>query len=152
MTPAAIYTAVRDGLIAAALIFILLWVHRADTNSAKVANDKAVITQLQDNLATEQQWQSQREKADDQHAAEIAEVGARIDAQHSPVLVRIPAPPGALSGAAAAPASLHPAGGSTDAGSGVDIRPQLNQFEKRYEAAFADCRKVVSDWPTTQQH
>lgn len=149
MTPAAIYTAVRDALFAAALIFVLLWVHHADTNAAKVADLRAVTSQLQSNIATQQQWQTQREKADDQHAADIAAIGTRIDAQHDPIVLRLPAAPGALSSAAPAPSCLNPSGGAADTGSGVDIRPSINEFEKRYEAAFADCRKVVSDWPTT---
>lgn len=44
-------------------------------------------------------------------------------------------------------ASGHPSGGAADAGPSVDLRPQLAAFAVKYEAALADCRRLVAEWP-----
>jgi hypothetical protein len=105
------------------------------------------------------QWKTREANSDAQRVADMQAINDRIDAYSAPVIVRVPAYPGALPGPAAGALGVHPASGPTDSGSGsaatsggydIDIRPAVRAFEKRYETALAQCREVVADWPTLQ--
>lgn len=154
MTPTAIYTAVRDALIAAALGFILWYVHHADGNAAKVADLEGVEKQLTANAAQVAAWQKESIDANAQRASELAQVRSDIAAHSAPVYVmrNVPPGPGALPGAAAAARCPAPQGGGADAGPRgdlvpVDVRPELERFELKYEAALANCRAILNQWP-----
>lgn len=148
MTPAAIIALIRDVAIASALGFILWSLVHYGEDIVKIRELPALQRQLEANAAAEADWQKQRETADEQRSKDIASIGARIDNNHQPVIVRVPANPGAVPVAAGAPGSCPAAAGPADNGSGIDRRPAVNQFEHKYESALIECRNALAQWPT----
>jgi hypothetical protein len=155
MTPAQIVSAVRDLVILLALGAVLWYVHRADENAFKVADLTAVTKQLNTNAATAARYSKEASDAQSTLAQQMAATAAAVSSQSAPVLL-CPAAPGprAVSGptarAAGQPASpgrpnTGPRGDSVVAQ--VDIRPELNAFELKYEDALSSCRSVLDQWP-----
>lgn len=153
MSPTAIIALVRDVVIVAALGFILWYVHRADTNAVKVSDFQAVQKQITHNADQVAAWQKEATDANAQRQTEMAGIRSSIDSQRAPVLVcNRPASGSPVPRAPAAPAGGAAAGGTADAGprgdpQPVDVRPLVNQFELKYEAALASCRAVLNQWP-----
>ena len=153
MSPAAIYTAVRDLLILAVIGFIAFRVYTDGKNAAKVADMAAVQKQLAANAAQSAAWQKESSDANLKRQSELAQVSSAIGAQRAPVLVCPgPSSPGPLpshpTGAGGEPAAPRSADAGPRAGAAaIDIRPAINAFELKYERAFADCRSVLNQWP-----
>jgi len=143
VTIAQIMALVRDAVIVAAIAFFCWKLVDYGEDQVQVSEFRALQAQVLHNSQLQQQWNKQKEQADEQRIADLASIGARIDAQHAPIIVRVPAAsgPGPLPGPT-------PATGSADTGSGgIDIRPRINLFEHRYETALADCRAALAAWP-----
>lgn len=139
----------RDIGIALALGFIVWKIYGAGENAVKVNDIAALKTQLDDNSKTLARWAQESRDAQIQRAQQMDTVFAAVNAQRAPiVLLRDrPASPSPVPSAPAAAASPTTQAGGFDAGAGIDLRPQINRFEIKYEAAIADCRAVLAQWP-----
>jgi hypothetical protein len=150
MTPAAIYTGVRDLLIIVAIGFVLWKVYHAGVDANQVKDLQTTLSQVQVQGEQRQQWQQKQDDAETQHAKDLAAINARLDEQHTPVVVHLVAQPGTsqvLPSPASPPTGAAPGRGGADAGSGIDLRPWINAFEAKYEQEFADCRRLRDSWP-----
>jgi hypothetical protein len=147
MTPAMIWTIVRDAAVLAALGFVIWRLVDYGEDRVKSQDLKAVQAQIAQNSKQVASWQAQAEAANAKESQDLASVDAHIAANHAPIIVRVPTRAGPVPGAPACPAGADPNGGGADPGSGVDIRPALAAFETKYEKALADCRQVVDSWP-----
>jgi hypothetical protein len=157
MTPAEIYTAVRDLLILGVIGFIAWKVYELGADRVKLADMAAVTKQLNQNAAQVAAWQKESTDANAQRAAELAQVSRDIASHASPVYVVRNAPSsGTVPAPAPAPGCGAPGGGGAHAGPGgdpsaIDIRPQVALFEQRYEHALADCRALLNEWPQLEK-
>jgi hypothetical protein len=157
MSPAAIYTAVRDLVILAVIGFIAWQVYALGADRVKLADMAAVTKQLNQNAAQSAAWQKESTDANAQRAAELAQVSRDIASHASPVYVVRNAPSaGPVPAPATAAGCGAPAGGGAHAGPGddpsaIDIRPQIALFEQRYERALADCRALLNAWPQPEK-
>jgi hypothetical protein len=159
MTPAQIYTAVRDLVILVVIGFIAWRVYSDGENSVKAADMKAVQTQLKANSDQLAAWQKESTDANVQRATELAQVRTDIASHASQPVYVMRGPAGAGPVPSVAPATGCPAaaGGSANAGPGsnpgalVNVRPELEQFEQKYETALANCRDVLASWPTPEK-
>lgn len=153
MTPSQIIALVRDAVIVAALGFIVWRVYAAGENAVKASDVTALQKQLVSNAAQSAAWQKEQTDAEAQRQTEMAGIRSSIASQRAPVLVcSRPTSGSPVPGAAAAPAGGAPAGGPTDGRprgdpQPVDVRPLINQFELKYEAALASCRAILNQWP-----
>lgn len=152
MTPAQIIALIRDAAIVGALGFIAWKLIAYGEDRVKASDLVAVKRQISQNADQQAEWQKQQEQADAQRTQDMASLGARIDSNQRPVFVRGPASAGAVPDHSTAAASCPAAGGRPDDGPGIDIRASINEFEKRYEGALADCRDVFSQWPLSATH
>lgn len=154
MTPSAIITLVKDViiLIAVGLLIYLLISYGKDI--VKVSDLKEFQKQITRNAATEEQWRKDQTDAINANSKTLDKVNTVIDGQRAPVLVcrqptarqQLPADSGSAGGRPAPPGrtDLGPGGDSVAA---VDIRPQLNFLEHKYEKALSQCRALLDSWP-----
>jgi hypothetical protein len=153
MTPTAIIALVKDVviLIAAGLAVYLCVSYGKDF--VKIADMKALQVQLTQNALTETQWRKEQTDANTKRDTDLAKVADTIAGQRAPVyIMRGPASSGAVPNAACQASGPPASAGRTDAGRGsdrqpVDLRPQVNAFELKYETAIADCRAALDQWP-----
>jgi hypothetical protein len=145
----AIIALVRDGVILGALGYILWFIHHADANAAKVRDLSGVVAQLNANALQEAAWQRESKVAETQRQAELANIAGTIAAQRTPLFVRIPTNPDAVSGTPPSPSNHPPGAGGDVEGSGrdIDVRQRINAFETELEGHLADCRAVLNSWP-----
>lgn len=152
MTPAAYLAIARDVVIVGAVLAILWFVHRADTDHVKVADFKAVQTQLQENARDVAQNALQARQADEQRQKDLEQVSAAIAAQQSPIWLYRPSGGSPVSCPATRP-SPQPASSrgivepSRADPQPVDIREPINAYEQRLETLVADCRDALAKWP-----
>lgn len=141
----------RDFAIVGALGFIVWKLVDFGEDRIKAQDLKAVQAQIAHNVELQSQWQAKSEAADAQRTQDLADLAARIDANHQPVIVRIAPHPSPVPIAAACPVSPVAASGAADNGSGgdsgPDVRPLINAFELKYETALAGCRAALAQWP-----
>ncbi len=147
MTPAAIIALVRDALLILGVGFVVFWIWRDGRNGVKVADMAAVQQQITANASQEAAWHAQRDAAEVKHAQDIQSVTALISAHNQPIIVRIPTSSSPVPGTASPSAGIHPSGGGADPGPGVNIRPDVQGFESKYELALANCRSALAQWP-----
>lgn len=153
MSPAAIIALIRDAVILGAVLAILWFVHRADTDHVKVTDLKAIQSQLADNAIRAKQYAQEAADAQAQHSHDVETISAAVAAHSAqPVFVRIPASPSPLHGLPAtandqSTASRSSNPGSRDAVPPIDIRPGIIAFEQRYENALGECRQALASWP-----
>ena len=148
MTPAAIFSIVKDIVILIVVGIAVYMVLSYGKDIVKVDDMQAVQKQLAANAQTEVNWQKEQTDANTRRDAAIAQVAATIGEQRAPVFVRSgPANTCPVSGAPPKASGATAASGTTDTGSGVDIRTQINAFELHYETALADCRAALDKWP-----
>lgn len=136
--------------VVAALGFVVWWIHSSGEDHLRVKDMAAVQDQLTKNARLEASNAQIAQQAQVQHDEDLQDIAARIANQRAPVFMCNRSPDTSA-------VSDHPAptqrgndptqSGSADAGAGVDIRGAINAFEKKYESALADCRKVVASWP-----
>lgn len=158
MTPAAIISLVRDVIILVAVGLLIYFLISYGKDIVKVSDLKDLQKQLTRNAAIEAQWRKDQTDAIDANNRTLDKVNTAIDSQRAPVLLcrkppapqQLPAHPGPTSSGPAAP-------GGADAGPGddrvtvLDIRPQLNFFEHKYEKALSQCRTLLATWPKNPQ-
>ena len=147
MTPAQIIALVRDAAIVAALAFILWYVHRADVNSIAVADFKAVQKQVETNAKTISQWHQEAQDAEIKRQQDMDRVSSSIASQHAPIVLRVPPSSSTVPGNPPSPSGGSACTGGSTEGPGVDLRPQINAFESKYEEALGQCRAVLASWP-----
>lgn len=148
MSIGAIITLVRDFLIVGALGFVVWRIYHDGENAVKVADIKAVATQIAANAKQQAQYAAQTQSAQETHSAEIQAVSAAIAANNKPVyIMRGPPSTGSVSSVPAQAASCPAEPVPDDKRAGSDIRPELQAFELRYEGFFATCREVMAQWP-----
>lgn len=153
MTPAAIIALVRDGIILLALGLLIWLLITFGSDRVKVADMKAVQKQIAQNAQIEAGWRKEQINANAKRDADLSKVAAGITAQRAPVYVmRNPARACPVSVAAGEASRPPPGTGGADQGSGddrqsIDLRPQLNAFELKYETLVADCRAALDQWP-----
>jgi hypothetical protein len=158
MTPAAIITLVKDFIILVAVGLLIYLLISYGKDIVKVSDLKEFQKQLTRNAATEEQWRKDQTDAIDANNRTLAKVNTAIDSQRAPVLLcRKPPAPQQLP-AHTGPASSGPASiGGTDERPGddrvtvLDIRPQLNFLEHKYEKALSQCRSLLDSWPKNPQ-
>lgn len=137
---------IRDVAIVSAVLFVCWKLVDYGEDKAQLADFRALQAQVAHDQQIQQQWNASVEKADAQREQDMASINTRIDAQHTPIIVRVPSPAQqpVLSGPSAAP------GGEPAGSGGIDIRPGVNAFEHKYESALADCRDALARWPSVQ--
>jgi hypothetical protein len=129
------------------------WVHHDHFEQGlgeAACEQKVTETKAQAESAQEQKdkdYAEQTHNAQVQHDAELAGLHPvttpLIVYRNSPALCSNPVP-----NPAAAPSSTS-ARGAVVGGSGVDLRPAVDAFERKYETALADCREALKSWPTS---
>lgn len=152
MTPGQIIALIRDAVIVGAVLAILWFVHRADTDHIKIADFKAVQTQLQENAQHAAQYAQQSQQADERQAQDLAQVSAAIAAQRSPIWLRGPSNPSPVSCPTPSPGPQPASAGRAVEppradSQPVNIREPINAFEGRLETIVADCRAALAKWP-----
>jgi hypothetical protein len=157
VTPAAIYIAVRDAIILAVIGFVAWKVYELGGDQIKVKDFAAWQKQVTANTATVAGWQKELSDANAQRATELAQIHTDI-AAHAQLPVYVvrsgPASASTLPSHPATPGCPAAASGGPDAGPGghlVNVRPELDEFEQRYEVALANCRAALASWPTPEK-
>jgi len=157
VSPGAIVALVKDIVIVAAIAFVFYFVRNSGEDLVKLKDVQGLKLQLQDNASREQRWREEQINADSERDASVKQLAASIAGQRAPVYVLRggPADPRPLPGDPAAPRGAPALACGIDRGpradrAAVDIRPQINQFELKYETAFADCRALLSKWPVAK--
>lgn len=154
MNPVDILKLVRDGIIVAALAFVVWWIRHDGVNSAKVGDLKALESQLADNALRQKQIAQEVSDAQAKHSRDMETVSAAI-ASHAdqPIRLCVSARPGPVHGVSTTTPGQPAGSGRTDAPargdseSTINVRNQIDEFERRFEGALADCREVVNSWP-----
>jgi hypothetical protein len=141
VTPAAIYTAVKDLLILGVLAWVVWFLVSSGEDRVKVQNLEALQKQIVANAATEAKWQKDKDAHDAQLQNDIDSARAAIAARSAPIIVRVNPGSGVPAASAKAGSSNPQSGGSVE-GAGVDIRPRVNAFELKLEQTIADCHKL----------
>jgi len=154
MTPGQIIALIKDVVIVAAIGLVIYVLVNYGKDIVKVQDMAAVQKQIAANTATEARWREERDHADQNRDAQLAQVAGAIDKQRAPVYLMRPAAaapnPGALPGnAGQAGNPACPTGGS-DQGLGVDSRPAINALELKYSTALIECYAALDKWPTPE--
>jgi len=133
---------IRDGVILALLVSVLVLVYRAGANHNLQQQVQALQKQLENNSRQEAQWAEEVRDAQAQRVADMAQIGAAIAAHSAPIVVYRPAGGGTVPRPSPAAGDRPAEGGGPDAGSRVDVRPGISAFESKYEEEFAGCREL----------
>jgi hypothetical protein len=155
VNPTQIIAVVKDVAIVAFGVWLFLFIRHSGQDAIKLADMQAVQKQIAVNATQEAQWNQQHAQAEAARDESLKTINATIVANRTPVLLRITAPaPSAnpVPGGAGGAQGGNPSGGGPSAGPGgdsqsIDLRPAINAFESKYEAALADCRAVIASWP-----
>src|SRR5882762_10140019 len=146
MTPGQIIALIKDVLIVVAVALVFYFVVQYGKDIVKVQDMHAVQKQLANNADTEARWRQEQTDADTKRDAALAQVATTIGQQRAPVYVvpRGPASQCAVPGNPGQASGQPSAAGGSDPGRGsdrqpVDLRPQVNALELKYETALADC-------------
>lgn len=159
MTLTAIIALIKDLVIVAAIGLLVYVLVTYGKDIVKVADLQGLQKQITQNSKTEADWRKEQTDANTKRDVDLSKVTFAIDSQRAPVyIVR-----GGSSSPGPVPANHAQAGGQAagaggaDAGRGgdsqpVDVRPQINAFELKYETAIADCRAALDSWPISKPH
>lgn len=167
MTPAAILALVRDAVIVGALAFIGFFLVKAGEDRVTAKQLAGLEQRIQDNANTEAGWRNQKDAADTKLAGDLATIN-RSPAQPKPAVWVCKQPPAAAVGAvpgAAVKAGDQPAGagggeqvggqrgGGEATGPGpVNVRPLVDEAERRIETALAEARDLRDQYPQVPPH
>jgi hypothetical protein len=127
---------IKEAAIFGAIGWIVWFLIHSGGSEERVKELQALNTQIA--LNAKQSAEAQKHVESD-----ISAINARIDKQSKPVLVYVPRAVPDAPKAASSPAPSGP----VDQGPGIDIRPGINEFEKRYEKSLAECRGILESWP-----
>lgn len=147
MTPTAIIALVKDLVILVAVVAVGYFLVTYGKDIVKVSDIKAVTKQLEDNAVTQARWQKESTDADSKHVADLAKITDLVGSQRAPVFVRGPTCPNPVPSPAAKASDSSDPSRATDQGRGIDYRPVINEFERHYETALADCYAALDKWP-----
>lgn len=152
MTPAAIFSVVKDGLIIAAVAFVCWFLVHTGENVVKVGDLQAVTKQLQANAEQVEKWQQQKDQADGQLQIDLSKINTQPPVAKPPVWVCNNAGPKPVPGIPGPAANVDPgAGGGIGPdrpGTGkVDVGPAVDAAERTIETALAECRDLRDSWP-----
>jgi hypothetical protein len=150
VNPTQIIALVKDVAIVAFGVWLFLFIRHSGQDSLKLADAQAAAKQQQAAFAQQAQWAADAKTAGEKRDQEIASIKSAVDAQRTPIILRVPSGPGPVSGHPPAPAGTDPASGPVAGGTGVDldIRPAINAFEERWEQGpLASCRLLYESWP-----
>jgi hypothetical protein len=136
MTPLAVLSWIKEALIFGAIAWIVFFLYHSGGSAERVKELRALNAQIAANA-------KQSKEAEEHVRSDIQAINAAIDKQHKPVLVYVPRAVPDAPKAASSPAPSGP----VDQGPGTDIRPGINEFEKRYEKSLAECRGILESWP-----
>lgn len=131
----------KDAVIVAAIVGLGWFLYHSGANSVRVSDIEALQKQLVANAQTQDRYRNEINDALAEANSEMGNLAHSIDANKRPVVVRVPASSGAVPGNTSSTTSTDPEAG------GVDIRPGVNAFERKYEAALAECRALKEAWP-----
>lgn len=154
MTPTAIYTAVRDFVIAAAIGFIALRVYIDGQNSVHAQQLKDLQDQIAEQAAIIKQWQTEATNANTELAASVGRINAAPVIAHDWVQ-----PQSSCPGVKVLPAAANASGSGPGAGGGVQRLPgapagdsamrdsAVADFKRQWEARLATWRAEHAQWP-----
>jgi len=131
------------GILAAVLIVFFAGYHFGGM-APKLAEAKTEVKQETKQASADSKQLTVDTQAEAAHDQAIEHPPALVISK--PVWLRAPAVCPSVSVPAAAAGGTS-SGGAADAGSAVDLRPQLAAFAQKYEAALADCRRLAAEWP-----
>jgi hypothetical protein len=150
VTPGQYIAAARDLIILAAIGWLVYMVYHAGQNSVTIKDVARIEANIAAAHATEDNWRKEQLDADAQKAQDLAAIRGAIAEHQQPIVVRGPAPAGAVPKAPGTAAGTHPTSGATDGGPRVstcDVRPSVAAVELKYETALAECRAAIASWP-----
>lgn len=148
MTPGAIISLIKDAIIIIAIGLVVYFLINYGKDIVKISDMKALQKQIQANADTIEKWRKESIDADTKRSADLAQVAATIDKQHTPVFVRNPP------GSCTVPSTTSKAGdqpsqpAGSDQGRGIDYRPAVNQYESKYSTALIECYAALDKWPS----
>jgi Tfp pilus assembly protein PilE len=140
----------RDAVIIGILSWGVWFLYHSGENSIKLADLKAVQTQLTHNAQQVEDWKARENAAEVKHDQEVQLVATTVASQHQPVRLCHTPSASSVSHPASTPQGSNPPSRTANTGPGVDIRAAVNAFEIKYEAALADCRQTLAEWPMHQ--
>ena len=148
MSIAAYVALARDGIILAALAFIIWFIYHAGQNADLKADMAALQKQLLVNSQQEARYATEAKDAELQRQADMQSALAAINSHaNSPVRLCRNAGGSSVPGTATASAGRVTSAGGSDAGLGEDLRPAITALELKYEGYLASCRAVLTSWP-----
>lgn len=151
MTPAAIFTTVKDVVVLGVVLWAVWFVYERGEDSVKAADVKALQAQVAENTKTVADWQKQKDDTDAKLAGDVRAINDRPPGRPVWVSVpagggRVPAVPGPAkddgAGAGAGVCGDRPGGGQA----AVDRGPAIDAEEKRLETVMAECRDMQQKW------
>lgn len=153
MTPAAIYTAVRDFLIAAVIGFIAWRIYTDGKNAVTVTQFKQFEKQMAQQAETSAQWHTEATDANTTLAASLGRINTAPVVVHDWVRQQSSCPDSkVLPAAAPAAGSSDSQGGGSEPGVGTTPDGSRRDavfadFKQRREAELAACRVLWDAWP-----
>lgn len=153
MTPAAIYTAVRDFLIVAAIGFLIYRVYTDGKNAVHAEQLTELQKQIGEQAKTLKQWHTDTTNANTELAASIGRINAAPVLTHDWVRPQPSCPaakvlPGATAAAGSGSAN---GGGNQPVGGAAPDGPQRDQiladWKRAWEARLATWRAEHAQWP-----
>ncbi len=149
MNPISYIKLARDVAIFLALGFIVWMIYGAGKNSVKVSDLKQLQSQISAQAAILEGWRKDSDHANAQLSSDMAQIDAIVGAPKPPVRLCRSAgsKPPVLPSTASEAGSEPSGGGGADTGPGIDLRPRVDAFERKYETALAECRAALAQWP-----
>lgn len=154
MSPAAIFSLVKDGLIAIAIGVLIYMVYRAGEDRVHAKDIQGLQDQIKRQGDILADWRKEAFDAQEKLASDVAAINAAPALQHR-WLCSQPTnspKPAVLPGAAGQADSSDPTGGGVQPGRGTDADGArrdaiLDAFKKRWEIVLAGCRAEDAQWP-----
>jgi hypothetical protein len=124
-------------------------------DAAKAQSATQTVTALEKNAAAEANQAAIDTQAEAAHEKTLADLDAIVPDPH-PIFVYSAPPacnpsPVPRAPAQAAANTADPGGGGAAQATRRDIRPALDELEKRLEIYMADYRRLNAEWPQTQE-
>jgi hypothetical protein len=148
MTPAAIFSLVKDAVILIALGLVAYFLINYGKDIVKVSDMKALQQQITTNTQTLERWQKESTDADTKRQTDLGNIASTIANQRAPVFVRSgPACSSPVPNSSPSTSNQPSKPTGSDQGNGVDYRPIINQFESKYSTALVECYSALDKWP-----
>lgn len=153
MTPAQYLAVGRDIVILAAIGLLLWWVYRGGQNAVRAADLKALQAEIQHQADILSKWRGESNDAQATLSREVAAINAVPTVVHDWVQQPACPKPAVLPATAPKAGNSPPAAGGVQPGPGEAARADRRDFavaelKRKYETAFAECRAVLTQWPS----